>query len=203
VARPTVRSVVRRLGPAVAALSITGTSLLGLAPPTAACTCFTPDSMAEVATQPRTIVITGAPGSLAARGVPVEVHRWIRGHEPRPMVWLAAWSIGPDDDACDGPAPPVGAPMLFILEMPADGSDPYGGKCAQVARLDTVEGRAALADAVVAFGPGLTIGGGPTGPPVGAAAVPAPILLGAVAVLVGLVAGGFVAVAVAVGRRRP
>jgi hypothetical protein len=155
----------RRLIPLLLAASVAALWTLLLAGPTVACQCFTPDTMAEVAGQPRTIVITGIPGPLAARGVPVQVHRWIRGHDPRPVVWLAAWSIGPDERACDGPAPAAGAPLLRVLAMPPDGSDPYGGQCAQVSRLDAADGQQALAEAVDAFGAGLALTDRPTGPP--------------------------------------
>jgi hypothetical protein len=162
--------------------------------------------MAEVAGQPRTIVITGVPGPLAARGVPVQVHRWIRGHDPRPVVWLAAWSIGPDEAACDGPAPAAGAPLLLVLEMPPDGSDPYGGQCAQVSRLDAADGQQALTDAVDAFGAGLALTDGSTGPPGRQVAVgtrgDAPLAgIGAVT-LAGVTVGGLAALALVAARRR-
>jgi hypothetical protein len=157
--------------------------------------------MAEVAGQPGTIVFTGAPGAPDARGVPIEVHSWIRGRGPTPVVWLAAWSIGPDVEACDGPPPPAGVPMLFVLERPSDGSDPYGGMCAQVSRLDSAAGARALVEAVVAFGPGLTISQA-TGPPAAVDVTDVTGRLAATAGGLGVAALGALAAIALVRRRR-
>jgi hypothetical protein len=163
---------------------------LAFAGPTAACQCFTPDPMAEVATQPQAAVLTGTPGDLIARGVPIEVHRWIHGQRPQPVIWLAAWSIGLDEEACDGPPPVAGIPLLLVLEMPKDGSDPYGGKCAQISRLVEPVGQAALAEAVAVFGGGLAFDRPPPGAlevgPGDQAGESSPSIL---AVLLGLAAG--------------
>lgn len=108
--------------------------------------------MATYAVDPRASVLTGVPGLLQARGVPIQVTGWFKGPGAAAVVWLSAGSFGDEGASCERTPPTAGLEFIFVLYMPEDGSDPSGSICTPMAGLIGVEGKAMLADALATFG---------------------------------------------------
>jgi hypothetical protein len=137
-----------------AAVAIASAGMLSGAPDAVACSCVAPQSMAAYAAEPRTSVLTGVPGALGERGVPVRVTRWFKGPGAEAIVWLSARSFGPQSAACQRMPPTVGQELILVLWMPEDGSDPHGGICTPTAALASPEGQAMFQDSMRTFGQG-------------------------------------------------
>lgn len=143
----------RRLPLAIAVAAIVVSAGLAGPPPVAACSCVGPQPMSAYVAEPRTSVVTGVPGSLGDRGVPVRVTRWFKGPGASSIIWLSGDSFGLQSAACQRTPPTPGVELILVLWMPEDGSDPSGSICTPMATLVSAEGRAMFEDAMATFGP--------------------------------------------------
>lgn len=117
--------------------------------PVMACSCAMNRTMKENAT-PDQAIFTGTAGEQQARGVPVQVDRWLWGQGAAPVVWLAASSFG-DGAACGITPPSKGSRWLWVAWLPGNNGDFGTGLCSPAGDLDTPEGQAMLADALTVF----------------------------------------------------
>lgn len=149
---PALLSAVGRSLPLIAAAVAVVLWAHTAAPPASACSCVGPQPMAAYAIEPRSAVLTGVPGPLSARGVPVQVTRWFKGPGATRVVWLSADSFGEQSAACQRTPPTIGRELGLVLYMPEDGSDPSGSICTPIAESQSDEGQRMLAEAVATFG---------------------------------------------------
>jgi hypothetical protein len=123
--------------------------LLITARPVAACSCVAFGSMKDYA-KPENAIFTGTAGAAQARGVPVQVDRWLWGKGAAPVVWLAASSFG-DGASCGTTPPKPGTAWLWVAWLPGNRGDFGTGLCSPSGDLATPEGQAMLADALTVF----------------------------------------------------
>jgi hypothetical protein len=146
-------------------------------------------------------VFTGTAGVQVGRGVPVEVDQWLWGQGAAPVVWLTASSFG-DSAGCGTTPPAPGSTWIWVAWLPGNNGDFGTGLCSPAGQLGTPDGDAMLKDALAVFGsfepPEASAQPIPTSGPAPAAGAPetSAFVIGAGAVLAGLLVFGGVALVV-------
>jgi hypothetical protein len=135
--------------PLVGALAFAFATIFSTVRPAFACSCAMRETIAQQAT-PDNAIFTGTAGLAVARGVPVQVDRWMWGRGAAPQVWLAADSFG-DGAACGTSVPPAGSRWLWVTWIGPGSVDFRTGLCSPAGDLATPEGQAMLADALAVF----------------------------------------------------
>ena len=150
--------------------------LLITARPVAACSCVAFGSMKDYA-KPENAIFTGTAGAAQARGVPVQVDRWLWGKGAAPVVWLAASSFG-NGASCGTTPPKPDTAWLWVTWLPGNRGDFGTGLCSPSGDLATPEGQALLADALTVFHaiPPPAATPEPTAAAAGPAATPDPVV---------------------------
>jgi hypothetical protein len=148
----------RRRAAAALLATLAASALLSLLPGTVvACSCIMPGPMAENAGDPTKVVVSGTILPSGRPGVDVAVDRWFQG--PGGAVLALApdgfSDLGGGAD-CRVPYPAAGSSWIFVAYVANPGEQPQVNLCTPQGDLATPEGQAMLADAVAAFGEGIS-----------------------------------------------
>jgi hypothetical protein len=194
-----IHSISIRVAAAAALIAV----WLAVPGPTAACSCVEPGPLALEPGHPTHAVFEGSLGPQDPRGVQLRVERWFHGAGAAQIVWLEPAGINGDSAACGLGKPTTGSRWIFVADRQPGSVTWSVNSCPRSGDLATPEGRALQAEALAAFPVPLPMLSGPAnGGPGGTDALAGlreGILVGAIAVLVGLAALGL---GVAVARRR-
>lgn len=127
-----------------------------------ACSCVMPmPTIADMATEPGTVVVAGSIGPQQPERTPVEVDTWFHGGAPAPVIWL---SFGSQMTTSCDPSVNVGERRLLVLSRVDEQLYSYN-PCVQAGVIGTPDGDAALAAAEQLFGGQLMPTPEPTEPP--------------------------------------
>jgi hypothetical protein len=166
------------------------------APVALACYCQPPASLVD-GLGDRTAVVVGRVEAVDAAGRQVlSVERWFRGPQPTRVLVIHEGGVARTD--CDLVLP---AGARIVVAAPQDGASLQAFLCSPIAEVGSDRGRAWIAEAERAFGPGLDATGVTQAAAAGPLGVDAP-LWWAVGVLVAFGLGVALGVAVVRWRRR-